>query len=568
MKIMKTKRLCVVILLIAIVLPACTKSSEPPTENDWREQYGVTQNGTVTPEPEKPAITEKPTDFDISSIELPFPTPLPIREFVPQEGQVELRLWMFGSHEEYLDDHIVAELNYILQERGYAFYLTKRVEPKENKVGQISRWQETLDSGETIDLIYLGDEDNGLAYKEYGNTAILRAITGGYLLPFFEYPETEAKERLLSAYPEAYWKLCSFEGENYGVSHSVADAVKGNNYLMLNLDAAESLGIEIPETLDVLQLDEMLRMAEEAGIPGMESMSALTYNGIMCLDSGLYVKYSEEGKYRIVNPLEDEGLLSVWDALYRYKKNGWGEVNTYATGEFPLIMYKNVADENWDGERLCMRSEKGEISTRVKIYEKSEHVCNEGAYGYLLGIYSGSKHKEEALELLSLMNADEEIVQLLRYGIEGVHYRIGEGGMETIETSEINMYGTALAISNKTWSFPGKKSFGNRLLYVELENNLGLENKEEEWYAGYSEIKLIPYLETFTEEQKKIQEKVREITFITGKGGYGMSLTDISSYLILLNDDYREQIEALRLAFEEAGYNELAKEVNEAYGLE
>lgn len=93
---------------------------------------------------------------------------------------------------------------------------------------------------------------------------------------------------------------------------------------MLNLDAAEQAGIEIPEELDILNLDELLKQAEEAGIPGMDSMDALAYCGLEPLFSGLYVKYLQDGEYKIVNPVEDEELLALWDAQYRYKENGWG----------------------------------------------------------------------------------------------------------------------------------------------------------------------------------------------------------------------------------------------------
>ena len=102
-------------------------------------------------------------------------------------------------------------------------------------------------------------------------------------------------------------------------------------------------------------------------------------------------------------------------------------------------------------------------------------------------------------------------------------------------------------------------------MYVELDERLGKKNPEQ-WYEDMADIELIPYLEEFTKEQRKIQEKIREVTYLVGVNGNGIS--DIATYLILMKPDYRTQIEKLRTAFSEAGYNELAKEVNEAYGLE
>ena len=572
---MQRKKILTIIMLCMLVLQACAKPVPATKESDWREQYGHSLDVPVTPEPEPPVATAKPTGSTSTAPELPFPTPLPVREFVPEEGQVELVLWMFEMVAgDPLDEYILAELNYILQQRGYSFYLTKKIEPYENRIDQISLWQEALDSGETVDLLYLGNEDTGLAYREYGNTAVVRAITGGYLLPFSQYPETEAKARLLSAYPEEYWRLCSFGGDNYGVSNTLSNFLKQKNYLMLNLDAAAQMGIELPEELDVMNLDELLQQAEEAGVPGIEGLDPMGDCGIRDLNSGLYVKYMQDGTYRIVNPLEDEELLACWEAKYRYKENGW-QGDSYETGELPLILYQMVTEKNWDGESFYKDSEKGEISARFKVYEEKERFFVEGDYNQIFGIATSSQHKEEALELLSLMHSDEEIVQLLRYGIEGVHYRIGEEGLENVTTAEvIEFENGGKGIKYITRQSPARTAFGsvlgiifgNQLMYVELEEQLGQKNMEEEWHAGLSDIVFIPYLEEFSEAQKAVQEKIREITYIVGKNGTG--IRDIAGSLISMTEDYKAQIEKLRTDFAEAGYNELAEEINKKYGLE
>lgn len=563
---MKKKRvlwLVFVFSFIALLVAACHKLEQKPIETDWRDLYGTTKNVTVIPES---SDNIKTNGIDFSSIELLFPTPLPKRDFVPKKDQTELVLWMFGEYEKYLDDHIVAELNYMLQERGYSFYLTKHVEEEEKgaeRLRQISRWQEALDAGEIIDLIFLGDEDGNPAYEEYGNTAVIRTISGGYLLPFSEYPETESKKRLLTAYPKEYWKLSSFRGDIYGVSNGLSDFIKRKNYLMLNLDAAEQAGIEIPEKLDVLNLDGILQQAENAGIPGIEWADKLVSCGVLNLKSGLFLKYLQKGEYRIENPLEDKELLSLWDALYRYKKNGW-QGDSMLTGSFPLIISQMGTDENWQGDTFFVRSERGECSARVKIYEERERFVVEGQFNQLLAITSSSQHKEEAVELLSLMHGDEEIVQLLRYGIEGVHYRIGADGVENVQTSEIQMQEYGYIQKETTWKSPNKCSFGNRLMYVKLEEQLGKENMEDEWYEACEEIEIIPFLEDFTEEQKEVQKRIKNITVKKRNNG---GITNLSGYLILLEEDYKEQIDNLHAAFGKAGYNKLAEEINKAHGL-
>ena len=317
-----------------------------------------------------------------------------------------------------------------------------------------------------------------------------------------------------------------------------------------------------------MNLDELLQQADEAGIPGVNSIQALVYCGIKDLKSGLYIKYLQKGEYKIVNPLEDDELLLLWETMYRYMENGWEGKSPYVTEEIPLIMYTGVYDKNLKGERFYLNSDSGEISARVKIYDEQERFFVEGQYNQMLGIYSDSQHKEEALELLSLMHSDEEIVQLLRYGIEGVHYRKGDKGLEDVVTSELEVFEYGYSIGEKTWRAPDGFSLGNCLMYVELEEELGIENKEEEWYAEFSDIELIPYLENFSEEQKAIANQIKDITFIISKNGGWVTIENNASSLITLDENYKSQIEELRFAFAEAGYNELAKEVNEAYGLE
>lgn len=100
---MKRRKLLTTIVLCLLVLQACTKPIPVPEEPDWRDRYGMSANETVTPEPTtpEPTPTKNPVESPFSTIELPYPTPLPMREFVPEERQVELVLWMFGSHEDY-----------------------------------------------------------------------------------------------------------------------------------------------------------------------------------------------------------------------------------------------------------------------------------------------------------------------------------------------------------------------------------------------------------------------------------------------------------------------------------
>ena len=114
-----------------------------------------------------------------------------------------------------------------------------------------------------------------------------------------------------------------------------------------------------------------------------------------------------------------------------------------------------------------------------------------------------------------------------------------------------------------------KASVGNRLMYLEFEEMLGKENTEEAYYEEISEIEKIPYMEEFTEEQKEQLKKIRAVTYKRlGLNGMSGFMNEASYIVNVSNLDYLEEIEKKTTAFAEAGYNELAEEINEKYGLQ
>lgn len=521
------------LLFFAGILGGC-KPKELSEETDWREQY----NSTATPE-----VTDTPKKEDPSGTPSAgkFPTPILVPEFVPKPEQTELVLYLSNASADLFDEYMQAALNRLLQERGYSFYVTRRTTDvleywDQISHGYLNEWQELLDAGEKVDLVYLdGYSDTDTSYELFGGLSFIRAIQEGYLLPFSQYPETDAKRRLLSAYPESYWELSSFRGEIYGIYGSVSDLVKCREYIMFNLDAAEQAGIEAPEQLEMTNLDALLQQAEDAGIPGMDSFYVSTYSRIYSLVCGLYLKYEQDGTYRIVNPTEDSEFEEAWDADRRYDKNGWVWLmsDAMSQGKLPLIIWTERDDIDGNGGVVSFnsRAEVGgkpvqvKVSARVKIYGEDPRVFIEGIGRELLGISAASQCKEEAVELLSLMHTDEEVVKLLRYGVEGVHYRVDEEGKpENIKS--------------------GRYSLANRIMHLEFEETLGKTNRESDYYEGIARIIKIPYLDDFTEEQKERLKKIRKISV------YNINQT----------------MDEKRAALAEAGYDELAREINEAHG--
>ncbi len=534
----KSKRILFILICLVFLLAACGNKSEVNKETDWREHFGGKKEMTIT------ATLDTPSGLSA-------PAKVPMASFTPTEDQVELVL--YGSRLLLqLEDEIMTALNLLLQKRGYSFYL--KIQDEYPVSVDSTKWQEKIDNGENIDLITFLPEDQVLAYDKYGSNSVMRAISGGYLLPFSEYPKTEAKERLLAAYPEGYWELCRVNGEFYGISESLSSLIKQNEYVLFNLDAARKAGITEPEQLDLANLDEMLSKATEAGIPGIYRLAALEACDITMLPCELYLQYQGPGDYRIVNPFHNNKVLELWDACHRYWENGWRSKEPVEQKALPLILCVGGTAQQWNGTTFTYRTSAGELSAEMKVYEVKQKYMMEGNLWNMIGISSKSEHPEEALELLSLMHSDEEVVRLLRYGVEGINYTIENDG-KTIKMEKCK---------------PLSCVIGNQLMYLEFEKALGLPNPEEEYMKNIAEIEKIPYLEDFSEAQQEQMKKIRAITYKTievngnAVGMYNEALGIVGSY----SKDYRKNFEERKPAFEEAGYDTIAREVNLKYGLE
>lgn len=63
-------------------------------------------------------------------------------------------------------------------------------------------------------------------------------------------------------------------------------------------------------------------------------------------------------------------------------------------------------------------------------------LCTDGVNCAMTGVSATSKHPEEAVKLLELMNNNKELINLITYGLEGKHYnKVSENRIERIKNS-------------------------------------------------------------------------------------------------------------------------------------
>lgn len=78
----------------------------------------------------------------------------------------------------------------------------------------------------------------------------------------------------------------------------------------------------------------------------------------------------------------------------------------------------------------------------VNKFSDNAVLSTAGILAALTGVSETSKHKEEAVKMIEIMNTDSEILNLLCWGIEGKHYtKVGENEIELVEGSAYNCIG-------------------------------------------------------------------------------------------------------------------------------
>ena len=84
----------------------------------------------------------------------------------------------------------------------------------------------------------------------------------------------------------------------------------------------------------------------------------------------------------------------------------------------------------------------------VQVAVQTPFIGNTASRGTMTAISSSSKQPEAAIKMIEIMNSDEEIYNMINFGIEGTNYNLVDGFVEEIQDSGY-FYNTAWAVGNQ-----------------------------------------------------------------------------------------------------------------------
>ncbi|MBE5949680.1 MAG: hypothetical protein E7261_11775 [Lachnospiraceae bacterium] len=276
-----------------------------------------------------------------------------------------------------------------------------------------------------------------------------RLVEDGFLLDITEYLGSEEGEKLYDAYSEEVWELVRVEGRIYGyVPRKLPSYV---NALSCNREMAEKLGLNIEAGYSFYDIGNMLEAVENLKEDIAEKVILYSDSGYLegmlgyyNMGRGIYAKKNEDGSWTAFNATENEEFINLWKKVREYKEKGWLRTDETAydaveEGDFLFAAIQHYYSDRAIEDKLVMVVGKGPYAHKT-VYEV---IPGEWFYSYytgvedfVYGVTTWSKYRQEALELITLINTEPELANLLVYGIENKHYSYKDKLVRTLPTSD------------------------------------------------------------------------------------------------------------------------------------
>lgn len=236
-----------------------------------------------------------------------------------------------------------------------------------------------------------------------------------------------------------------------------SDTAEGTS-IMMRKDLLDAAGLSVQKKMSLPEVEEIfeiiavenpqMKMIAPEGLNlnflyRYYTWTKLAGNAIVAMDYGR----SEQAEILY----ETEEYHDLVSHFYDWKQKGWipdclGHIASSSlvkNGELFAYFVHYKPGIELQEERLCGRDMQAVQITDCSVQEDSKFSLSGWA------ITEDSKHPQEAMQVLNLMYTDAEVMNLLHYGIEGIHYKRNEN--DRISLKKESGYQM-----NSGWSLPNE----------------------------------------------------------------------------------------------------------------
>lgn len=477
-------------------------------------------------------------------------------ESTPAPDNSQKLVWLVSQ--EYLDrinEGRISALNTLLKEKGCTREVVLESIKAEETTSKILL--ETLEkrrsSGVSTDLItpypFMNTVLNTMEQNEYYTLA-----KSGILEPIGEKLKTENGKKVYDLYDDTYWAGLTVNGDIYATRHRYNAGISAASFTVnktlldtYNIPISDLEGKDLPELGDVLR--KVYQGEKEKG-ENLSQISVLQVYPDSSYSSRPFSYLTKcvgvrngQSKPEAVNIFAEEDVREYLRCLSEYASEGIINVNYQTPAEGTINEYLIQISNLYEPVEISSEIGQNDASPIETVKLPLEPLQESNlAYGFT-GIASWSQKKNEAFDLLALMNTDSEVANLLAFGQEGKDYVVQDGRpMFEDET------GSRFPISGRELLFvPGS--------LVALPASFEAVDKQEAYYKWRDEIQSSPVLGfwmdyTPVEEEIAATDEIFEtyIKFWTGE---------------VPSEDFDTEYDKLLSELEKAGIDTLVEETNQ-----
>lgn len=299
-------------------------------------------------------------------------------------------------------------------------------------------------SGKDFDLCFAG---YALPY--------VTGVNNGGLLALDELIDTEAPE-LREIIPDYAFETAKVKGKIYGVPNMQAMALTPCAYI--DEKVAQKYGLDKIDKIDNLDELEPYFDKIKQDFPGVYPVESISTYDIM-------KNYEYINDYAYIDKKDPNNKIVLIYDTPEFTKSMERAARWYQKGyvRSDIATVNSLTEDRKAGKYAvtfgsytpgCEKRYESEFGIKTHVIKYVDTYMNTyQMLAAMTGINAKTKHPVEAIKLLSLINSDSELMNLLTYGIEGKHY-------EKIDDKTIRL------LDSKSYSLNGWKVGNSFLTYI------------------------------------------------------------------------------------------------------
>jgi len=368
-------------------------------------------------------------------------------------------------------------LNELLKKKGVSYtvkiqsYYDMIEEQTETGVQRLRKLKENDEQVDVITVFPTAVVDGEWKYT-------YRVVAGeGLLLPLDAYLKTAGGERIKEVVSPKDLDRTQINGTTYGIE-SLMPGINATAYNKKYLEKykinAEKLSNDIFENTDVL---ECIKSGEQGKVIPYLADSHGVDRLCMYKISPSEVLVYEKGK--IVNVFETDEIQKYFYQLQELKEKDLVKFNDrYNGGEFFSVSFESRNDEIFETIYSSFDEKGNQVDTDVIVIPNISQPFM-GAYSgdLVTGIAAWTQNEPEALDFLTLLYTDQEVANLITYGVKGEDYIVENNHAIYKDENPLHFFGEWF--TNPLIAYPQKDMADNPRIFLDEYNKQIVEDIPE-----------------------------------------------------------------------------------------